>query len=260
MKKLTFILFVFFALLSCNNPSNKNNALSFDKIEIDKKVFAFNDSTKPYMKLNLSFTYPVTSVNDTVLHRMQKIFVRAFAGEEYLAKSPKGAFDALEKECTEDAQNLYSDLGEDLDWFGDCYQNISTAVLDTTSAIVTVKSEMSSYMGGAHGSHNVYYYVINRTDGALLKEKDVLKDYSEAKQAELIKEALNEKFGTSVMDVLFGLDDVKANGNFHFTTEGMVYTFNEYEIAPYSSGMIEVVIPYAKLSNLKELYIKKQDA
>ncbi len=259
MKKIVFLLFVFFGLLSCNNPVKKTTDLTFDKVEIDKKVFALNDSTKPYMKLNLSFTYPITGVNDTILSRIQKIFVEAFAGEEYLGRSPKGAFEALEKEYTEDALNLSSDLDGDLNWFGECYRNVSTDVIDTTKTIITVKTESSNYMGGAHGSYNVLYYLIDRENGNLLKEKDIFENYSEDAVSKLIKEALATKYGDSAKDILFDISDVKPNGNFYFNKDSIIYTYNEYEIAPYSSGTIEVAIPYSKLNNLNGAYIKKQD-
>jgi len=254
MKKLLFFSFVFFTILSCKDPV-KTTVPEFDKIEIDKKIFASNDSTKPYMRLNLTLTYPVAYQNDTILSHLQKIFVKAFVGEDYLSKSPKGAFEAYEADFTEDALSLAHDMNDDLGLFGECFQKIKTDVVDTTRNLITVKTEIESYMGGAHGSHTLNYYNIDRSSIIVLTEKDIFSSYSEDKVTALIVGGLKKKYGEQVKDVLFDIDAVRPNGNFRFDQLGLVYVYNEYEIAPYSSGMIIITIPYEKVDPLlKEEY------
>jgi len=259
MKKLLFVIFMFFMILSCKKPVTKTDTLQFDKFELDKKIYASNDSTKPYMTLTLNFTYPVVFKNDTTLAQLQKIFVKAFVGDEYAARSPKGAFEAYEKDFTEDAQNLAKDMNDDLRLYGGCFQNIKTEVQDTTRNLITVKTEISSYMGGAHGSHNILYYNIDRESVSLLAEKDVFGNYSEKTVAGLIIELLKQKYGDDVKDVFFDIDTVVPNGNFYFDDKGMVYVFNEYEIAPYSSGIITVTLPYEKINPLLRETFRKAE-
>lgn len=257
MKKLLFALFLFFSILSCKDPV-KTSAPAFDKIEVDKKIYASNDSTKPYMKLSLAFTYPSTFKNDTLLFSLQKIFVEAFIGDEYISKSPKGAFDAYEKEFTEDALLLAQDMGDDLGLYGECFQNIKTELVDTTENLLVVRTTIESYMGGAHGSHNLNYKNIDINSVSVLTEKDIFLNYSESEIASFIIEALKQKYADKVNDILFDVDAVLPNGNFFFDKTGLLYVYNEYEIAPYSSGVITVTLPYEKINSLiKEEYRKK---
>ena len=44
--------------------------------------------------------------------------------------------------------------------------------------------------------------------------------------------------------------DPTQDENWYFTTAGLCFYFDPYEIAPYASGVITAVIPYAKLSTL----------
>ncbi len=37
--------------------------------------------------------------------------------------------------------------------------------------------------------------------------------------------------------------------NFYFTENGIVFLFEQYQVAPYSSGIIEVVVPYSFLNS-----------
>lgn len=249
MKKLLLILFVVFTVLSCKDPV-KNSIPDFDKIEIDKKIFASNDSTKPYMQLALSFTYPSAFQNDTLLLSLQKIFIKSFVGEEFINKSPKGAFEAYEKEFTDEALILAQDMGDDLGLYGECFQNVKTEVVDTINSVIVLRTEISSYMGGAHGSHTLMYSNVDLNKVSVLIEKDIFSDYSEDRLSALIKEGLEAEYGDKVHDVLFDLEAVRPNGNFYFEEDGLVYIYNEYEIAPYSSGMIFVTIPYEKINSL----------
>jgi hypothetical protein len=44
---------------------------------------------------------------------------------------------------------------------------------------------------------------------------------------------------------------LQANyGNWNITAEGLMITFNEYQVAPYAAGAQEVVVPYAELQSV----------
>lgn len=250
MKKCLLIISVFFIVLSCKDPVKKESPLTFDKLQIDKKIYASNDSTKPYMNLHMSFTYPITSVNDTILHDMQKVFVLAFAGEDYEGRSPKGAFDGFEADFTDNALELASMIGTDLSLFSECYQKLTTEVIDTTHNVISVKTVNDNYMGGAHGSYTIYYYLIDKHTAKQLKEKEIFSNYSEEKLSELILQSLTEKYGDDLKSMVFEVNEIRPNSNFFFSDKGITYVYNEYEIGPYSSGMIEAVIPYDKVNDL----------
>jgi len=199
------------------------------------------------MKLSLEFTYPSTFSNDTLLVNIQKIFVEAFAGDEYAGRSPKGAFEAYEKDLSDESLALAADLGKDIPDFSEYYQKVKTSVTDTIGSLITIKTENENYMGGAHGSYTVFYRNINILTGTLVKEKDLYNQAGLDKLPEFITEGLREKYGEKINEVLFETTDVQPNGNFYFNDKGVVYVYNEYEIAPYSEGLIEVLIPNEKI-------------
>ncbi|GAB6012305.1 RsiV family protein [Viscerimonas tarda] len=270
MKNFVVFLFLFFFLLSCTEPVKKES-LAFDTLKVDKKIFASNDSTKPYMKLKLEFTYPVAYCNDSLLNKLQNLFVLAFAGEDYAGRSPKGAFELFEKQLTDESLEMASELDGDMALllktkqslplmtseldgdmadFANYYQTVKTAVVDSIDSILTVQTLTESYMGGAHGSHNVRIYNIDLRNATLLDESNFFKPNSTAKLKSLILEALNLEYGDRIDEVLFDKDDVQPNGNFYLNKDELVYIYNEYEIAPYSEGTIEVSIPMEKVSPL----------
>jgi len=249
MKKFAYIFIAVIFVASCTTP-DRPQPLVFDLLKSEKKIYALNDSSMPYMILDFEFTYPVSFKNDTLLTNIQEIFVNAFAGEEYSGRSPKGAFEAFEKTMSDEAMELAVNLGDELSGFSDFYQKVKTVVIDTTMNVGTIKTESESYMGGAHGSYTIFYYNIDLKDGRLIKEDRLFKAGSENKIPDLLLESLRSKYGESFDDVLFETDTVEPNGNFYFAEGGLMYVFNEYEIAPYSSGTIEVLLPTDKIRAL----------
>ena len=50
-------------------------------------------------------------------------------------------------------------------------------------------------------------------------------------------------------DALF-IKDIEPNGNFLVSEEGITYVYGQYEIGPYSLGIIEVTLAWEELEGL----------
>ncbi len=48
----------------------------------------------------------------------------------------------------------------------------------------------------------------------------------------------------------FNIDEIAPNNNFWMNEEGIHYAYNQYEIAPYSMGVIDIFIPYGELEEI----------
>jgi len=115
------------------------------------------------------------------------------------------------------------------------------------------------FTGGAHGS--AYKETVNLD---LANEKELLfkdlfdtsADYKQVLTDELLKK-MNEKKDILFPDAMSGFkasDDLK----FYLTDEAIVFYFNQYEIAPYASGIVEFSIPYDSLKDdLNEDFIQR---
>ena len=105
------------------------------------------------------------------------------------------------------------------------------------------------YLGGPHGIYEIRYYNFDKKSGKLIdirdivpadKEKEVLKQMEE----QLLKDwdvkdvaELREKTG------ILMLGDLYLTNNFLLKKDSIEFLYNQYEIAPYSSGLISVTIP-----------------
>lgn len=118
--------------------------------------------------------------------------------------------------------------------------------------ILSYSYERYAFMGGAHGNSSRLLYNFDTNTGLLFEEKDLFGEDYEELLSRLIKEQIVEDNAqmesvADLTDFQFFEDQIKPNNNFFITPEGLAYVYNPYDIAPYSTGQIIVVIEYEKL-------------
>lgn len=126
----------------------------------------------------------------------------------------------------------------------------------TTDKLVTFGAATYAYIGGAHGASTYFGQTFSLADGSRLGWNMI----DSAKMAELrnvIRQALIDQY-FKVKDseelkncILIDPDTLPMPvANPVCETKGMVFTYQQYEIAPYAAGMPSVVIPYAVIRPL----------
>lgn len=125
---------------------------------------------------------------------------------------------------------------------------------DAREGYAVYELRLSSYQGGAHGSYYFQYRNIRLSDGAAMLKDDVFVPESEDAirdllMQELLKanecksvEELQEKTGITMLGDVYINDD-----NFQLQSDGVLFTYNIYEIAPYASGPVLVKLTYDQL-------------
>lgn len=225
----------------------------FEKLTVEKELFPNPQDTVKGNGMNLSieFNYPSKFGNDSVLKSIQSDFILAFAGESYTDKSLEEAFEQYAKSVEQEFVELGSFAIDDGPDISSYFKHIATTVSDTTDIYITARTEITDYTGGAHGSRNVFYYNIDARDGNIFKENVLFNEGSEERLIALLNKKIEERNADSERRItILDPDAVKPNANFYFDTGGLVYVYNQYEIAPYSDGLIEVVLPYEEIEGL----------
>ena len=101
------------------------------------------------------------------------------------------------------------------------------------------RAEGDFYTGGAHGSSAVLLGSIDLKSGRKLRIDDVIPADKRAEALSLVKDAVVKKLEGA--DKLQG--KVTLTENFCIAEDGLHFLFQEYEIAAYCFGSIEVIIP-----------------
>jgi len=102
---------------------------------------------------------------------------------------------------------------------------------------------LTSYLntGGAHGMLKIYFLNFETSTGNLIPYENLISDTEGFKKVALpyFKDATKDK------DLFeMELENFNLPENMGYSDEGIVLLYNAYEIAPYSTGIIEFVIPF----------------
>lgn len=94
------------------------------------------------------------------------------------------------------------------------------------------------YLGGAHGHTLVRVGTISRATGRILKVGDFVADGERA----ALKKALRDGAVKALGGAEHLQSEVDVTENFYLAQDGLHFIYNEYEIACYAAGSVEVVI------------------
>ena len=111
------------------------------------------------------------------------------------------------------------------------------------SRYVSYRAEEYWYCGGAHGSTTVTVLTIDRKTGREMTLEDFIPKEKHAALQRALRTGAIQKLGSEERL----LDEVNVIDNFYVAADGLHFIYNQYEIAAYAYGQIEVVIQPDKL-------------
>jgi len=237
----------------------------FDSIVVRKQIplLQDNDTTLPYADVNVSFTYPSKFRDAESLARLQQIFLGTFFGHmSYDSMLPQEAVDRYVEEYTTRYESLSNTYDEDKSrlqgktpmWYWYTMSN-SNKILFRGDSLLSYAVEYSDYEGGAHGSYRITYTNVDLNELVTLSEEDLfVPDYYNRLKEKIVHQ-LMKQYNAAIPDSLlmrgfFTIEDIVPNNNFWLDEEGIHYSYNQYEIAPYSMGVIDVTVPYSELTGI----------
>ena len=268
MKKQQLFIIASLMLIGVTITScfKKNDEIKFDKLVLKEKVYliASNDTTIPFSNVEIDYNYPKSFKTKEDLARLQQIFnATFFNSESYDSLSPKEALDKYLADYTEEYREIKDQYIEDKKNLEDDYQpswywyemQKSNEILFEDENILSYSVQHSDYTGGAHGSLNMLYYTIDLNKITTVTQESIFKPNYYKPLTSIIIEKLMEKYNLDSPEKLieegfFDINEISPNNNFWVNDTGVHYIFNQYEIAPYSMGPIEVTIPYEDLKSI----------
>lgn len=117
--------------------------------------------------------------------------------------------------------------------------------------VVSMAYNWTVYEGGAHGNYAKWCVVFDKKDGSRVTYARLVKD--EAGLLAVAEKAFRQQIGMEENEKMYQLYSFKNNqfhlsNDFVFSNDGLVFYYNPYEIAPYSTGIIALKLPYSDIS------------
>ena len=133
------------------------------------------------------------------------------------------------------------------------------SLINDATGIVTLAAEERVYEGGAHPNSVRLHIVVDTKTGRRLALNDVIRQGSRKRLVEVAERAFRSRKGIRTGDDLategywFKGNLFDVTENFGLAKTGLLFYYNSYEIAPYSAGPTELLIPYEDLEEILNL-------
>lgn len=268
MKKFLPLLLVLAVLSSCHK---KETTVVCEQFTLDDAAY-LTDDQQDSLTINLAMEYPTQIYPDSVKDRIQKDIMLHLFGDAFVEMEPQQALEAyaamLKTEYKLNNQPLLEELlenGVDEEMRGAILcqeQSLSGSVMGIVKDIMSYGVERYVFLGGPHGNNYRLFVNFDLLSGKELREKDIFEEDYEDKLTELLLKNMVEQ--NDEIDLIkdlemagYNVDDIHPNDNFYLAEEGITYVFNPYEIAPYSMGETEILIPWEDAEPLLQSHVKE---
>lgn len=241
MKKyLIFLTTIFFMNLAFANLTTKEIALP-NQLKLVKKTKVEKQADP---KSTVKIIYPQITGKD--LNANAEKFNQA------ITKIVNDRFESYKKtiqDSLDDNKNLPKEVNQ--------YSLFITYQADAFKAgeqfIITVRlNTETSFAGAAHPSRKLDVYNYNLTTGEELTLSQLFEPNSNYLNviSDYVKKGLNKKLGTRDSTFDDGAEPKLDNfKNWNLLPNGILITFDEYQVAAYVFGQPEVLVPYSVLKN-----------
>lgn len=256
-KVLLFSLFTIFIFNSC-----KKIIVEITENNYSTRHFLSTDTTLGAIKIFIETEIPAKYKSKPVLDSIRTVIIRSLYGNDFVQIQNDSLAQKFAKELISDyvltnlpmveklsKKNAYSfNFEHELHGFS----------LLSDKELFSYGISRYVYMGGAHGLSTRNFFNFDLKTGKQLKEADIFSENYEEALKELIKTRIVEQSVedsamipiSNLEDTDYWVDAIRPNGNFYITEGSINYVFNPYEIAPYSLGETEIILPFERLKDI----------
>ena len=157
--------------------------------------------------------------------------------------------DSLETDWKAEIAEMYEQDSEYNDMLQFYYTLEGNAAETGRDDVLSYQTTTDCYLGGAHGSHQVFYYNFDMKSGKLLNIRDIVPADKEEEVLKQMEEQLcrdwNAKNLVELREAtgITMLSDLYLTDNFLLRKDSIEFLFNQYDIAPYAAGLISITVP-----------------
>jgi hypothetical protein len=225
--------------------------MSFSAVYLNETAQLFEQKASPRAAIEVSMLnpsdYPLRNVEDSVRVNIYDHF--------FDTKNPSGKPDSLLLIKKELYFSNYRKSNEDLYKEGDAsfdWQKIKEVrILHNEKDVLSLEYFDYGFTGGAHGLSLSNFHVIDLKNGRQILLDEVFRDDYTNDLRDIINSAARKKYrlerNQPLTDAGFFVAAIDPTSNFYITKDGMGFYYNQYEVAPFALGPIEIFVSYKDL-------------
>lgn len=258
---LTILLILILFFTNKINPHSLTNfiftsnedTISYENKTTDKKFGDCTNDTKNCF--NISFNYPVIlkAKNDTIKNFLNSIINEMILSSIYYEKKIYNNEDDFFIDLKNEFENFTNEFPEAS---GQWDLNRNVKIIYNSNNVISFEYSEYYYLGGAHPNSIVLYKSINLNNEKQISLTDLFTESNFTKLNSIAENIFRKKWKLKNDDDLekagfwFNNNQFALNDNFAITKDGLIFYYNNYEIAPYVFGPTELFIQINEIKNL----------
>lgn len=223
----------------------------------DKNYRLVTDYDTVYLDIYTSIHWPEQFGNADLTNLKDSLLLYAFGDTSKVAidRAIASYLDDLSIiEGVKEAEAVDS-LPSDADRTQAYFSNVVASVVDLDEEMVTYQVLTSTFLGGAHPMTGIHPFTYDLRSGEVLNIENMFKPEARDSIMPVIINALARQLDADPMNLdkagIF-TSQLTYPGQPYIANNTLYFHYNPYDIAPYSSGMIDVAVyPYEVSSMLK---------
>lgn len=260
MRKLNIIALgaAAIAIAACGGQATEGEQLAFDSVKYE--------NTANNIEVTIKADYPVKgdgALANAIREYVSETLGGTYTGNLAAADSVMAYYGKAQADSMAQWMDNEPDDGPQLMMFFEIkkvYENDNYVTLTTYN---------ESYTGGAHGNYITEGVTFRKSDGRRFGY-DMLCNTQSDGFHKLIKEGLRQYFkqfeqpvetDSQLKEMLLTDDDINylslPDSQPYLTADGVVFTYQPYEIAPYAAGAPQFTVPFAKMKDYLTATAKK---
>lgn len=271
MKRLFYLvnITIFATLVSLTSciggasTQGNNESVTFDVIKVDTVCPLFKNIDKPACHLSIDMEAPAPTVSSVISKPLQDAIIGQSMNEDLQRRSESDmhkmtslfVHDYLINYLSE-GKSALEDYDEDLrsaeEWMS-YEERVTGKALYNDHNLISYQISIYSYTGGAHGNTALRNLVFDCGQCYQLHMGDVFiysstSDIADMMCLELVKQFDGKSIETLCNEgVLFQPFTLTPSENFYVDANGITWTYDPYEIAPYATGIISITLSWEQL-------------
>jgi hypothetical protein len=204
--------------------------------------------------VKVTFEYPdVQTQTPMPLRDSVQNYLHGFLFAQFKEDKPFSDLDEMVGQITTEYRNLREEFSE---YRANWELARTVAVLADTAGVVSFRCTEFSFLGGAHPNSASLLAVFSAPSGKKLNVSECLEEGTEVRLLEVVDREFRKVRNLSVEASLetagFWFKDGKfaLPSNWGVEPSGLLFYYNDYEIAPHSIGPTEVKVPFGSLKGI----------
>jgi hypothetical protein len=246
MRAITLIISISFLLLSCHQ-----------KTTFETKIFQQATSpncTAAHDCANIKLTVLEAKDKNTTSDSINKTIFNTVRNSVYAGENPKEVtnYTELAHSFVTTFAKVKTELAQDhIPQTTSWEASATTKIGFQSNQILNIVVEYYIFTGGAHGFGAVHSLLFNPKTGKVLPKDKIFSDMKKVTQLVENKFRTQLKIASDASftdeGYFFKNDVFVLPQNILFTKKGVLFHYNQYEVASYANGPIDIELPYATL-------------